>query len=159
MPNEPRSHTARRAAAALALVSIPALLSTFETVMFARIGGRPIAAWRAFVGEAPQWYTWVVLAPAIVAVAKRWRLRWPPAVLSVAAHAAACLASSAIVAWADAIVNHWVRPSSAWGAGAYSFLQITLYASGVMLMRSRPSSETGWSGRSTRSSPTFRIIK
>src|SRR6185437_8059931 len=53
------------------------------------------------------------LAPAIVALAGRFQLKWPPAFGSVAVHAGASLAASGVVAWADAIVNHWVRPSSA----------------------------------------------
>jgi two-component system, LytTR family, sensor kinase len=113
MSNDPRPLTVRRTAVALAIVTIPALLSTFETVMFARLGGRPIAAWRAFVGEAPQWYTWVLLTPAIVAVGARLRIGWPPALRSVAVHVFGAVAASGIVAWADAIVNSWVRPSSA----------------------------------------------
>jgi len=81
--------------------------------MFAARAGHPIALWRAFVGEAPQWYSWVLLAPLIVALARRFRLEWPLSLRAAAVHAAGCLAASGIVAWADAIVNQWVRPSAA----------------------------------------------
>jgi two-component sensor histidine kinase len=95
----------------IALWSVPALLSTLETVMFARLGHRPIAAWRAFVGEAPQWYGWALLTPIIVALGRRFPIRWPVSARTIAVHVAASLASSALVAFADAIVNLWIRPS------------------------------------------------
>lgn len=81
--------------------------------MFGARNGHPIALWRAFVGEAPQWYSWVLLTPLIIALATRFRLGWPLSVRAAAVHAAGCLAASGIVAWADAIVNQWVRPSGA----------------------------------------------
>ena len=48
--------------------TVPALLSTFETVMFARLAKRPMPVWRAFVSEAPQWYGLALFSPAIVAL-------------------------------------------------------------------------------------------
>ena len=64
-------------AAIFGLWTIPTLLSTLETVMFARIGGRPIAVWRAFLAEAPQWYGWAALMPLIVLLGERFPLRRP----------------------------------------------------------------------------------
>jgi two-component system LytT family sensor kinase len=91
---------------------IPALLSTVETVMFARAGGHPIAAWRAFVGEAPQWFGWAVLTPAIIALGARYPLRRPVRASAVLVHASASLAASLALAFCDALVNAWVRPST-----------------------------------------------
>jgi len=92
---------------------IPALLSTAETVIFASQSGHPIALWRAFVGEAPQWFGWALLTPGILALAERFPLRWPPRSSAVLVHAAASLAAGVLLALADALVNAWVRPSSA----------------------------------------------
>ncbi|MEP6491194.1 MAG: histidine kinase [bacterium] len=95
----------------LGLWTVPALLSTFETVMFGAVNRRPIAPWRAFVGEAPQWYGWVVFTPAIVALGRRFPLRRPFRAGNVLAHIAASLVASFLIAVADALVNAWVRPS------------------------------------------------
>ena len=92
---------------------IPAVLSTVETVMFSRLGGRPIAVWRAFVGEAPQWFGWAMLTPVIIALAERYSLRRPVRVRAVMIHAAASLGASFLLAVCDAVVNSWVRPSPA----------------------------------------------
>lgn len=113
MSNGQPKITARRAIGALALVTVPAVLSTLETVMFASMSGRPIAPWRAFVAEAPQWYTWVFLAPMIVSTARRYRLRWPPAPRTVAVHVGVCLVCCAIISIADAVVNVSVRTPGA----------------------------------------------
>ena len=96
-----------------AVWTIPAVLSTVETVMFSRLGGRPIAVWRAFVGEAPQWFGWAMLTPVIIALAERFSLRRPVRVRSVIVHAAASVGASFVLALGDAIVNAWVRPSPA----------------------------------------------
>jgi hypothetical protein len=95
----------------LAIWTVPTLLSTLETVYFARLGGRPIAAWRAFVAEAPQWYGWALLTPLIVALGERFPLRRPLRARNVAVHAAAALLASALIAIAASVVNAWVRPS------------------------------------------------
>jgi len=94
-----------------AVWTIPAVLSTVETVMFARLGGHPIAVWRAFVGEAPQWFGWAMLTPAILALGERFPLRLPVRASSVLVHAAASLGASLFLAVCDALVNAWVRPS------------------------------------------------
>lgn len=94
-----------------AVWTIPAVLSTAETVVFANLGGHPIAVWRAFVGEAPQWFGWALLTPAIVALGERYPLRRPVRVESILVHVAGSLAASLFLAICDALVNAWVRPS------------------------------------------------
>jgi len=94
-----------------AVWTIPAILSTVETVMFARLSGHPIAIWRAFVGEAPQWFGWAALTPAIIALGERYPLRPPIRATSVFVHAGASLIAGLLLAIADALVNAWVRPS------------------------------------------------
>jgi len=92
---------------------IPAILSTVETVMFSRMSGRPIAVWRAFVGEAPQWFGWALLTPAIILLGERFSLRRPLRPTSVLVHAVASLTASLLLAIGDALVNSWARPSPA----------------------------------------------
>ncbi len=97
--------------AVFGLWTIPALLSTLETVMFARMGNRPIEVWRAFIVEAPQWYGWALLTPAIIALGERFPLRGRVRARSIVAHAGATLLCSLLIAMADAAVNMWLRPS------------------------------------------------
>jgi len=91
--------------------TVPALLSTLETVMFAQLANRPISVWRAFVAEAPQWYGFALLSPAIVAMGSRFPIRRPIRARNLFAHAIASLLVSALVAAGDASVNALVRPS------------------------------------------------
>ena len=93
--------------------TVPTLLSTFETVMFARLAKRPIPVWRAFVSEAPQWYGLALFSPIIVALGERFPLRRPIRLGHVLVHAFASLLVSACVATADAVVNSITRPSRA----------------------------------------------
>jgi two-component sensor histidine kinase len=90
---------------------IPALLSTAETLVFARQAGHPIAVWRAFVGEAPQWFGWAALTPVIVALGERYPLRRPLRASALLIHVTASLGASVLLAVGDALVNAWVRPS------------------------------------------------
>ena len=73
----------------IALWSIPALLSTLETVTFTRLAGHEIAPWRAFVAEAPQWYGWALLTPLIARLGERFPLRRPLRWRNLAVHAGA----------------------------------------------------------------------
>jgi len=93
------------------LWTIPTLLSTLETVMFARLSGREITVVVAFLSEAPQWYGWALLTPVIVALGDRYPLRWPPRPRAAVVHAAASLSCSLLIAMADAAVNMVLRPS------------------------------------------------
>src|SRR5215218_3620163 len=77
--------------------TVPALLSTFETVMFARLANRQMAVWRAFIAEAPQWYGLALLSPAIVAMGERFPLRRPMRIAPVLSHALASLFVSVLV--------------------------------------------------------------
>jgi two-component system, LytTR family, sensor kinase len=94
-----------------AIWMIPAALSTFETVMFSSIGGRPIAVWRAFVAEAPQWLGWAIFTPAIIALSERFPLRKPVRPRAVIVHAVASLTASLLLAFCEALVNAWARPN------------------------------------------------
>ena len=91
--------------------TVPALLSTFETVMFARIAKRPMPVWRAFVSEAPQWYGLAVLAPIVLRLGDRFPLRRPIRVSNILIHAVASLAVSGLIAIANAVINSFTRPS------------------------------------------------
>jgi len=95
----------------LAAWSVPALLSTFETVTFARLAGHPIELWRAVATEAPGWYTWALCTPLIARVAMRAPLARPVRARSVLAHAVCFLliALAASAVWAA--VGLWLRPS------------------------------------------------
>lgn len=112
----PDRNTARATPSAsmvFALWTIATLLSTLETVMFARMSGHPIAPWRAFLAEAPQWYGFALLTPLIVVLADSFPLRPPLRTKSIIAHSLASLTASALIALADALVNGWLRPSRA----------------------------------------------
>jgi signal transduction histidine kinase len=95
----------------LAAWSVPALLSTFETVMFSRLmAPRPIEWWRAFASQAPGWYTWAVFTPFILLLARRFPLARPLRARAIVAHLGGYLlvALSASAAWAA--VGLWLRP-------------------------------------------------
>jgi signal transduction histidine kinase len=97
----------------IAAWTVPALLSTFETVMFARLAGRSIEPWRAFLSEAPGWYAWAALTPLIAQLATRVPLSRPLRWRAVALHAACYLmvAMSGSAVWAT--VGLVLRPGPA----------------------------------------------
>src|SRR5262249_51018019 len=111
MPDERRTF-ALTPAISFAVWTVPALLSTVETVTFASISHHPIAIWRAFVAEAPQWYTWALFTPVIVRLGEWAPLRAGARVRSGAIHVAASLVMSAATAFLAALVNRWARPTS-----------------------------------------------
>jgi two-component system, LytTR family, sensor kinase len=97
----------------IALWTVPAILSTTETVLFSGRAGQPIAVWRAFVGEAPQWYGWAILMLPIATLAARYPLLRPVRAAAIGVHAVASIIAGLALALADALVNAWVRPSPA----------------------------------------------
>ena len=96
-----------------AIWSIPALLSTFETVVFARMANRPISVARAFIGEAPGWYAWALLTPVVIWLGTRWRLDRSPRARAAGVHLLAAILAAAVIALTNAGVNAFVRPSPA----------------------------------------------
>lgn len=97
-------------AAIWAAWTVPAILSTFETLMFSRMAGRPIEAWRAFASEAPGWYAWAVLTPGIVQLARRFPLQLPVRMRNLAAHALGWLVVAISSSAVSAAVGVWLRP-------------------------------------------------
>ncbi|MEP6621218.1 MAG: histidine kinase [bacterium] len=95
----------------IALWSVPALLSTLETVMFSRAAGHPMTPLLAFIAEAPQWYAWALLTPLIAHLGQRVPLRQPLRGRNIAMHVLGSLCASAAVAFLDAGVNALARPS------------------------------------------------
>lgn len=95
----------------LAAWTVPALLATFETVMFSRLGGHPIELWRAFLSEAPGWYVWCAFTPVIARVARRAplnSLHWRALLL----HVVSCLIVAFAAAAMWAMAGLWLRPGS-----------------------------------------------
>ena len=102
----------------IAAWTVPALLTTFETMMFSRTEGRPIALWRAFLGGASGWYVWAACTPVIARLARRFPLRlalykplsrpaqWRFIAIHVGAFVLVHLTAS--VVWATAAT--WIRP-------------------------------------------------
>jgi two-component system LytT family sensor kinase len=91
--------------------TVPAALSTFETVMFARGSDHPITVARAFAAEAPGWYAWAVLTPIVVALGQRFPLDRGRRLSAIGVHVAASLASSLLVATVSAGADALVRSS------------------------------------------------
>jgi signal transduction histidine kinase len=82
----------------LAAWTIPALLASFETVAFWRMGGRDFPVWRAVALQAPGWLTYALLTPAILALGRRLPLGRHRLVRRLAAHLAAALVVGAAYA-------------------------------------------------------------
>lgn len=91
--------------------TVPAALSTFETVMFASASNHPISVARAFAAEAPGWYTWAALTPVIIALGRRFPLdrRTRPGAIGV--HIGASFAASLLVAAVSAGADVLFRSS------------------------------------------------
>ncbi len=91
--------------------TVPAALSTFETVMFAGASHHPISVARAFAAEAPGWYTWAALTPVVVALGQRFPLDRQRRPAAIGVHIGASLAASLLVATVSATADAVVRSS------------------------------------------------
>jgi two-component system, LytTR family, sensor kinase len=81
-----------------AVWTIPALLSVFETEMFAAQFGQHIALWRVLVSEVPPWYVWAALTPLIVSLGRRWPLHRRPDPTHIGIHLIASLVAGTLYA-------------------------------------------------------------
>jgi two-component system, LytTR family, sensor kinase len=88
-----------------ALWTLPALLSTFETVVFNAMSGRPVPVWRAFVSEASGWYTWALVTPLVIRLSRRFPLRRGSRVRHVPVHLGAAVVAGALQAIVSAAVG------------------------------------------------------
>lgn len=90
----------------VAIWTVPALLSVFETEMFLAQNGHALALWRVLLSEVPAWYVWAALTPVIFRLGRRWPLdRMPPRAGNVAIHLAAGLGAGVLYASVAAILS------------------------------------------------------
>lgn len=85
--------------------TLPALLSTFETVVFNAMSGRSMPVWRAFVSESSGWYTWALITPIVVVLGRRFPLRRETLARHVPLHLAVAVAAGAMQAAVSAGVG------------------------------------------------------
>lgn len=95
-----------------ALWTVPALLSTFETVVFSSMSGHPVAVWRAFVSEACGWYTWALITPLIIRLGRRFPLARPVRPRHVLVHVGGLLGAGLAQALVSAAVGGFVAMTS-----------------------------------------------
>jgi two-component system, LytTR family, sensor kinase len=95
-----------------ALWTVPALLSTFETVVFSSMNGHPVAVWRAFVAEASGWYTWALITPIIIRLGRQFPLARPVRSGHVLVHVGGLLGAGLAQALASAAVGGFVAMTS-----------------------------------------------
>jgi two-component system, LytTR family, sensor kinase len=93
--------------------TVPAALSPFETVMFARGSDHPITVARAFAAEAPGWYVWPALTPVVISLGQRFPLDRRRRLGAIGIHVGASLAASLLVATVSAGADALIRPSQA----------------------------------------------
>lgn len=89
----------------LAIWTVPALLSVFETEMFAAQNGEHIALWRVLVSEVPPWYVWAALTPLIVQLGRRWPIHRRPGATNIGVHLAASLLAGTLYAVVSASLS------------------------------------------------------
>ena len=82
----------------LAIWTVPALLSVFETEMFLAQSGHGLALWRVLLSEVPPWYVWAALTPVIFRLGRRFPLDRSPRGGSIAVHVIASLVIGAVYA-------------------------------------------------------------
>ncbi|HVT40775.1 MAG TPA: histidine kinase [Gemmatimonadaceae bacterium] len=121
--------------------TIPAVLSTFETIMQMGLAGRPMPLWRAFASEAPGYYVWALFTPAVARLAARFPLGPSARIRNLAPHLGAWLvvaSASALVSTLLSITVRGTRTSAfgvlwrSWLFGALPF-SVTAYA-GVVIV-------------------------
>ena len=88
------------------LCTLPAVLSTIETSVYLRQAGHPLPLSYTFMAEGIPWYAWALVAPAVVTLAMRAPLAWPPRVRNVVLHLAALLVAATLHAMTCSVALH-----------------------------------------------------
>jgi len=89
----------------LAIWTVPALLSVFETEMFLAQSGHGLPVWRVLVSEIPPWYVWAALTPVIFGLGRRFPLDRGLRPSNVAVHVAASLVAGTLYAAIAALLS------------------------------------------------------
>lgn len=92
--------------------TLPALLSTFETVVFSAMSGRTMPVWRAFVSESSGWYTWALVTPLVVVLGRRFPMRRATWAKHAPIHLTAAVVAGALQALVSAAVGSLLATSS-----------------------------------------------
>jgi two-component sensor histidine kinase len=79
-----------------AVWSVAALAEVSALYVSDRIRGAPQPLWLVVMHRAPGWYSWALMTPAILWLARRFPLRRPLRVVALGVHIAACLAAVSI---------------------------------------------------------------
>jgi LytS/YehU family sensor histidine kinase len=96
----------------VALWTVPALLSTLETLVFAALNGRPMPVWRAFASEASGWYTWALITPIVIRLARRYAIARPIRWKYAAVHVAGVVGAGLAQALASTVVGELIGTTS-----------------------------------------------
>ena len=72
----------------LAVWTVPAAFMVFQMYATAAINQTPFPPVRALVPAMIEWLIWVPLTPAIMHLARRYPVRWPPPLVTLGVHAA-----------------------------------------------------------------------
>ena len=78
----------RETAILLAVWSVPAAFMVFQMYATAVINQTPLPPLRALFPAMVEWLIWVPLTPAIMRLARRFPVRWPPSLAALGVHAA-----------------------------------------------------------------------
>ena len=89
----------------LAIWTVPALLSVFETEMFLAQSGQHTALWRVLLSEVPPWYVWAALTPVIFRLGRRFPLDRGLRPSAVAVHVVASLVAGTLYASVAAFLS------------------------------------------------------
>ena len=77
----------RETAILLAVWAVPAVFMVFQMYATAAINQTPLPPIRALVPAMVEWLIWVPLTPAIMRLARRFPVRWPPSTVALGVHA------------------------------------------------------------------------
>jgi len=78
----------RETAILLAVWAVPAVFMVFQMYASAAINQTPLPRVRALVPAMVEWLIWVPLTPAIMRLARRFPVQWPPSLAALGVHAA-----------------------------------------------------------------------
>ena len=86
----------RETAILLAVWTVPAVFMVFQMYATAAINQTPFPSARALLPAMVEWLIWVPLTPAIMRLARRFPVRWPPSPSALGVHAAGIVSAAVL---------------------------------------------------------------